>query len=166
MSEFDGAAGKGEQQSGERIDHERREALTRLAKYTAPAMLAVLMANTAGATAPPISVTSDTRLKRDVTQVGELDSGIISPASAWDADPIRLRRLVFPRFANGAEPNARRLSSFETIERLPTNRVWLGNPVAEQRMSAFLAWLDRTPAYALSYGSLDDGMRLTADVVA
>ena len=30
-------------QSGERIDHERREALTRLAKYTAPAMLAVLM---------------------------------------------------------------------------------------------------------------------------
>jgi Chaperone of endosialidase len=76
MSEFDGAAGKGEQQSGERIDHERREALTRLAKYTAPAMLAVLMANTAGATAPPISVTSDTRLKRDVTQVGELDSGI------------------------------------------------------------------------------------------
>jgi hypothetical protein len=76
MSEFDGAAGKGEQQSGERIDHERREALTRLAKYTARAMLAVLMANTAGATAPPISVTSDTRLKRDVTQVGELDSGI------------------------------------------------------------------------------------------
>ena len=43
MSEFDGSAGKGEPQSGERIDHERREALTRLAKYTAPAMLAVLM---------------------------------------------------------------------------------------------------------------------------
>jgi hypothetical protein len=39
MSEVDGAASKGE----ERIDHERREALTRLAKYTAPAMLAVLV---------------------------------------------------------------------------------------------------------------------------
>ena len=43
LSEFDGAAGKGEQQPGERIDHERREALMRLAKYTAPAVLAVLL---------------------------------------------------------------------------------------------------------------------------
>ena len=91
---------------------------------------------------------------------------LIPPASAWDADPVPLRRLVFPRFADGAEPHARRLSSFETIERLLTDRVWLGNPVTEQRMSAFLAWLDRTPAYALSYGSLADGMRLIADVVA
>jgi hypothetical protein len=80
MSEFDGAAGKGEQQTGERIDHERREALTRLAKYTAPAMLAVLMSAAdsratfvvSGGPPPP----SDTRLKRDITQVGEVDDGI------------------------------------------------------------------------------------------
>jgi Coenzyme PQQ synthesis protein D (PqqD) len=91
---------------------------------------------------------------------------LIPPASAWDADPVPLRHLVFPRFAAGAEPHARRLSSFETIERLLIDRVWLGNPVTEQRMSTFLAWLDRTPAYALSYGGLDDGMRLIADVVA
>jgi Coenzyme PQQ synthesis protein D (PqqD) len=91
---------------------------------------------------------------------------LIPPASAWDADPVPLRRLVFPRFAEGAESRARRLSSFETIERLLNDRVWLGNPVTEQRMSVFLAWLDRTPAYALSYGSLDDGMRLIANVVA
>jgi electron transfer flavoprotein alpha subunit len=67
---------KGEQ-TEERIDQERREALTRLAKYTAPAMLAVLLSvEQGGATAPPISVTSDTRLKRDIAQVGELDSGV------------------------------------------------------------------------------------------
>jgi hypothetical protein len=65
------------EQTEERIDHERREALTRLAKYTAPAMLAVLLSvEQGGATAPPISVTSDTRLKRDIAPVGELDSGI------------------------------------------------------------------------------------------
>jgi hypothetical protein len=40
MSEADGAAGRGEEQ---RIDRARREALTRFAKYTAPAMLAVLV---------------------------------------------------------------------------------------------------------------------------
>jgi hypothetical protein len=35
-----------------------------------------------------------------------------------------------------------------------------------QRMTAFLAWLDRTPAYAPSYGSLADGMQIIGDVVA
>jgi hypothetical protein len=53
MSE-DGAASKGEQ-TGERIDLERREAVIRLAKYTAPAMLAVLMSASTGA-AIPVSV--------------------------------------------------------------------------------------------------------------
>jgi Chaperone of endosialidase len=69
---------KGEQQTDERIDHERREALTRLAKYTAPAMLAVLMsASEGGADVLPLSGgISDTRLKRDIAQVGELDSGV------------------------------------------------------------------------------------------
>ena len=91
---------------------------------------------------------------------------LIPPSSAWDTDPVPLRHLVFPHFAEGAAPHARRLSSFETIERLLTDRVWLGSPITEQRMSAFLAWLDRTPAYALAYGSLADGMQLIADVVA
>jgi hypothetical protein len=66
---------KGEQ-TEERIDQERREALTRLAKYTAPAMLAVLMSTTAGATVPISPTVSDIRLKRDIAQVGELDSGV------------------------------------------------------------------------------------------
>jgi hypothetical protein len=91
---------------------------------------------------------------------------LIPPPSAWDADPVPLRRLVFPRFAAGAKSHARRLSSFEAIERLLNDRVWLGNPVTERRMSAFLTWLDQTPAFVLSYGSLDDGMQLIADVVA
>jgi hypothetical protein len=72
---------KGEQ-TDERIDQERREALTRLAKYTAPAMLAVLMSVAesralivvSGGPGPPVE--SDIRLKRDITQVGELDSGV------------------------------------------------------------------------------------------
>ena len=64
---------KGEQ-TEERIDHERREALTRLAKYTAPAMLAVLMS---GSTAPAVTlIISDIRLKRDIAQVGEVGNGI------------------------------------------------------------------------------------------
>ena len=76
---------KGEQ-TEERIDQGRREAVMRLAKYTAPAMLAVLLSvDQAGAQLPkciPTSIVhcppppSDIRLKRDIAQVGELDSGV------------------------------------------------------------------------------------------
>jgi Coenzyme PQQ synthesis protein D (PqqD) len=91
---------------------------------------------------------------------------LIPSSSAWEADPIPLRCLVFPHFAEGAEPHARRLSSFETVERLLSDRIWLGSPMTEQRVSAFLVWVDRTPSYALSYGCLADGMQLIGDVFA
>jgi hypothetical protein len=54
MSEFgnSGSAGHDVEQSDERIDLGRREALTRLAKYTAPAMLVVLMSASRGAATP------------------------------------------------------------------------------------------------------------------
>jgi hypothetical protein len=69
--------GKGEEQTGERIDHERREALVRLAKYTAPVMLAVLVSTAEGrATMVSSLPASDIRLKRDIAQVGEVDNGI------------------------------------------------------------------------------------------
>ena len=42
-------------QTGEHIDYERREALTRLAKYTAPAMLAVLLSVAESRAQAPIS---------------------------------------------------------------------------------------------------------------
>jgi hypothetical protein len=51
MKESDCATGKAEEQTGESIDHGRCEAVIRPAKYTAPAMLAVLLSvDQAGAT--------------------------------------------------------------------------------------------------------------------
>jgi hypothetical protein len=76
MSKTDGAAVKGAEQTDEHIDQERREALTRLAKYTAPAMLAVLMSASGGIAAGVSLPESDSRLKRDISLVGELDSGV------------------------------------------------------------------------------------------
>jgi hypothetical protein len=82
MKESDCVTGKAEEQTGEGIDHDRREALTRLAKYTAPAMLAVLISTAesratfvASGHLPPPTV-SDIRLKRDITMIEELDRGI------------------------------------------------------------------------------------------
>ena len=95
-----------------------------------------------------------------------MDARLLIPdAGAWDAEPVKLRTLIFPRFTAGGAPEARRLSSFEALQNLLTDRVWLGDPITEQRVAAFLAWLDATPAYALTYGTLDDAIRLVEDTV-
>ena len=45
----------GTEQSGERVDNQRREALIKFGKYTAPAMLAMLATADKGIALPPIS---------------------------------------------------------------------------------------------------------------
>jgi hypothetical protein len=62
------------QSENEPRDRDRREAMQRMATYTAPAMLALLMSEKAVAqtTATP----SDIRLKRNVTRVGSLPNGL------------------------------------------------------------------------------------------
>jgi hypothetical protein len=82
-----------------------------------------------------------------------------SPA-ARDAPAVQLRRLVFPRFSEGAAPDLRRISTFEAIGRLLADRAWMGHPLTAERVAAFLTWLTDTPAYAVAYGTLADGTRL------
>jgi hypothetical protein len=76
MRESDCETGKAKAQSGECIDHDRREAVMRLAKYTAPAMLAVLISAAEARAQIMVSVISDSRLKRDIARVGEVDDRI------------------------------------------------------------------------------------------
>ena len=90
---------------------------------------------------------------------------LVPSAEVWDAEPIRLRTLVFPRFTAGAAPELRRLSSFEALERLLSDRVWLGHPITEERVRSFLALLDETPAYAVSHGTLSDAVQLVERVI-
>jgi hypothetical protein len=79
---------------------------------------------------------------------------------------VKLRCLVFPRFADGAPPQLRRISSFQALECLLTDRICIGNPITADRVAAFLAWLDDTPAYMSVYGNLGDGMRHIEDLAA
>jgi hypothetical protein len=90
---------------------------------------------------------------------------LVPPDSAWDTEPVKLRAMVFPRFVAGARADLRPLSSFDTIARLLNDRIWLGHPVTEARVTAFLAWLNDIPAYAISYGELDDGVRLVESIL-
>jgi hypothetical protein len=90
---------------------------------------------------------------------------LAAPLHAWDAPPVPASLLVFPCFREGATPEARKLSPFEALERLLSDRVWLGDPITEARVRSFLDWLDRTPAYALTYDALDDALKLVESVV-
>jgi hypothetical protein len=51
------------------------------------------------------------------------------------------------------------------LEQLLAERIWLGNPITEIRIAAFLSLLEKTPAYSIVYGALDHGIRLVEDVV-
>jgi hypothetical protein len=89
---------------------------------------------------------------------------LVPPPGAWDSEPVKLRWLVFPRFADGAAPQLQRISSFQAIERLLTDRIWIGNPITSDRVATFLAWLEDTPAYMSVYGSLEEGVRHIEDL--
>jgi hypothetical protein len=73
---------------------------------------------------------------------------------------------ISARFIEGAAPKQQRLSPFEAIQNLLIDRVWLGYSITEARMKTFLGWLDDTPAYAISYGTLDDAVQLVERVIA
>jgi hypothetical protein len=89
---------------------------------------------------------------------------LIPPDVAWDREPVKLQTLVFPRFVVGATADLRRISTFEAIERLLVDRIWLGHPITEERVTSFLTWLHGIPAYAITYENLDDGVRLIEDI--
>jgi hypothetical protein len=44
--------------------------------------------------------------------------------------------------------------------------VWLGYPITAARVQSFLDWIDDTPAFAISYGTLDDAVELVERVIA
>jgi hypothetical protein len=83
---------------------------------------------------------------------------LIPPRDAWDAEPVPLKTILFPSFQQGAAPEHRKLSSFEVLEKLLKDRVWLGDPITEDRLGPFLQWLNETPSYALTYGGQADAI--------
>lgn len=90
---------------------------------------------------------------------------LVPPQDVWDAEPVPLRCLVFPRFDAAAAAALQRISTFDAIARLLSDRIWLGYPVTEARVTEFLAWLDDVPAYTVAYGNLDDGVRLVRSLL-
>jgi hypothetical protein len=90
---------------------------------------------------------------------------LLPPAEAWEQPPVPLKRLVFPQFGTGSAAECRPLPPFEALQRLIDDRVFLGSPLEEERLAAFVRLIDATPAFAIRYGTLDDGVRLTEEIM-
>jgi hypothetical protein len=91
---------------------------------------------------------------------------LVPAAGAWETRAVKLRALIFPRFIEGAAPQQHRISPFDAVQNLLSDRIWLGYPITEAKVKSFLDWLNDTPAYAISYGTLDDAVQLVERVIA
>jgi hypothetical protein len=89
-------------------------------------------------------------------KVRETQARLFTPRRAWTARPTPLRALVFPRFVESGHMELTRIRPFEALVLLREAGLWLGYPLAEERVSRFLSRLESTPAYTLMYGELAD----------
>jgi hypothetical protein len=97
------------------------------------------------------------------TQLGEARQ-IFPPPGAWDTEPVLLRGFIFPRYVAGAVAQLTRLTPLEALQRLLSDRIWLGYPMTEQRVSAFLARLEDMPAYSLVHGNVAEAAPLLDEI--
>ena len=83
----------------------------------------------------------------------------IPSSSNWKTDPVLAHRIIIPQYIAGAVAKLTRITAFEAVERLLNDRIWLGYPITEHRVRAFLACIDVTPAYTLVHGNVADAAR-------
>jgi hypothetical protein len=98
-------------------------------------------------------------------QTKGVEARLLEPSiDAWMRDPVPLVKLVFPRFIASAAAELQRISSFAAIERLIADRIWLGYPISEEKVAAFVAWIKRIPTYNVVYGNLADAISIIKDL--
>jgi coenzyme PQQ synthesis protein D (PqqD) len=97
------------------------------------------------------------------TQRGEARQILPAP-DAWRRTPVPMRGFIFPSYVAGAAPALTRLTPFQALERLLSDRIWLGYPISEPSVRRFLAWLEDKPAYLLVHGDVAEAARLLEDI--
>jgi hypothetical protein len=78
------------------------------------------------------------------------------PPTSWSHPPVRIDRLVFPRYRAGAAARVERLTPVQALERLLADRIWLGYPKTEAQVADFLAWLKGIDCHQLEHGDLTE----------
>jgi hypothetical protein len=93
---------------------------------------------------------------RPAFKVRQTQARLFAPRGAWTAQPTPLKALVFPRYVAAARLELEAIRPFEALVLLREAGLWLGYPLAEERVRRFLSWLESIPAYTIRYGGLAD----------
>ena len=89
---------------------------------------------------------------------------LFPPHSAWDSGPVPLSAFVFPKYIAGAATTILRLTPLEALQRLLSDRIWLGYPLKLRQVEAFITWLDDRPAYDLVLGDAKEAARRIEEI--
>ena len=89
-------------------------------------------------------------------------------ARYWSPPRARVARaalpvaaVLFPHYKEGAEARMETLSAFDALSRIAAASCTVDAPITADTLARLTGWIRRTPAYALTYGALDDA---TAEV--
>lgn len=78
------------------------------------------------------------------------------PSASWGRLPSPAGLIIFPKFNRAAQASSLTLlRPIEALQRLISDRIWLGYPLRAEAVDSFLNWLSRMRCYELSYGSFE-----------
>ena len=91
----------------------------------------------------------------EITAAARRDRILAPPSDAWAHPPVpHCAPSSFHDMWPAASRRSKDLSAVDALTRLLTDRIHLGDPLTERRISRFLRWVERTPFYALIYSDL------------
>lgn len=91
---------------------------------------------------------------------------IAAPSKSWGIRGVDTRLLIFPCYSSDRATVVERITPLLALQRLIEDRIWLGNPIAQSAVKAFLEKLETTPAYVLQYNNLQEAEKSIRRLIA
>jgi Coenzyme PQQ synthesis protein D (PqqD) len=84
------------------------------------------------------------------------DQYLLPPKGAWNQAHGKITAVVFPMFTPGSQTVFNRLSTLEAIQRLLTDRIYMGFPLTRAAIERFIAWIESVPCFELISSDLKE----------
>jgi hypothetical protein len=85
------------------------------------------------------------------------------PARSFAPISKPVRGLLFVRYRSGSVPSIKRLSPVQAFCALVRSGSSVGEPLTAERLADWAAWIERTPAIAIEYDSLNEALNLVSE---
>jgi hypothetical protein len=87
----------------------------------------------------------------------------LAPSSMVQSGRVTPKCLLFVQYQQGASPNLRKLTAFESLLGLQQSGFWL--PHEERTIRSFLSWVQSMPSFHLTYSSLGDAIPIVHNLL-